>query len=868
MSSDIQDLKNRLPEFLERSGIEFDRSKSRPVIRCPDPAHGDEDPSATMYDGNRIHCHGCDHTWDIFDLAGLLTGKTEFVDQKNHVLETLGMPTEKKRKRKKTEKATLCPLTIEEGRKKYNRDDIQRFADYLKVGEFIKAWPYKTADGLIQMVEARFEKDGRKNVLSIYWDGKTLKSKNYPICLYNLDLLGKHDGPIIITEGAKAADAASEIPGFLGVAWNGGGKKAKSVKWAPLKDREVYIWPDDDRHTDKTTGELIPTNKQAGMATALYVQSKLPGSKIIPPIPEVREIRKSGADLVEVLEVKTPEEIAEYIRECEGYLPPSKKPLTMEELNGVPFKILGLSDVGLGHIISSENRLLSISMTSLTKTHLLNIADISYWETRFGDRGKIDWEQAINQIIRVTNVVDFDTSMVRGRGAWVEKDGRICYHDGRKTWGDPDPRKLYLRKNPKDIGLDDKPLDPSVCQEISAAVNKMSFETPADALRVLGWTALAPFAGALPWRPAGLITGNHATGKSKILELVVKPLANPVCFSGGGTTEAGVRQSIGNDALPIALDEAEDETPMKKKNKQALLSLMRQSTSNDAPVIAKGTKNQTGLSFQMRSMFLFLAISPEIEHAADDSRLFRANTARPDASQWNAVRNELQDLITERNCRAFRARTWGMLKRVIAQAEHVSNVIQEDTGLNNRFCLSEAMLLTAYWMIWHNMLDMTDKQILAASRVHLEMTTFAEPRDETGELIDRLLDERILVEIGGKRPHMTLREILIASRNGAVESHDGDMSGGILNHEDRHYMKNTAERLGFIVKDDLLAVASNHHEIVKISGHSRGYHLQIQRHPGFVRTEEIKMAGRPRTCIMLRGLLDFGDGEEVEKDGY
>jgi hypothetical protein len=596
---DIGALKSRLAEFLERVGIEVDTSKSQPLLRCPDPAHGDEHKSATLYRGEQVSCHGCGGNWDIFDVAGLVSGKESFPDRKNYVLETLGMPVEKKKTKKKTPaKAKLHPLDIEEARKKYDRDNVQRFGDYLKLGKFIKAWPYKTAEGKVQLIEARFESDKKKSVISIYYDGKALRAKNYPVLIYNLDKLQEHDGPVIITEGAKAADAASEIPGFLGVAWNGGGKKASRVDWKALTDREVYIWPDDDRHDDKRTGELIPEHKQQGMLTAFYVQKKLPGSKIIPIVTEARQIKESGADLVEVLQIKTPKEIAKYIRDCEPVIHPSKKPMTVAELDSVPFKILGLADNGMGHIISSEDRLLPINMTSLTKTHLLNIADISYWETRFGDRGKIDWEQAINQIIRVTNIVDFDTSMVRGRGAWIEKDGRICYHDGFETIGDHDPGKLYLRKRRADIGIGDTPLDPETCKRISSTVQRMSFETAADAVRVLGWTALAPFAGALPWRPAGLVTGDHQTGKSAILEYVIQPLSKSISVSGGGTTEAGVRQIVGNDAAAITLDETDDDTPMKKRNKQALLSLMRQSTSNDAPIIAKGTKNQTGLSFR------------------------------------------------------------------------------------------------------------------------------------------------------------------------------------------------------------------------------------------------------------------------------
>ncbi|MCK5601121.1 hypothetical protein KAR91_04575, partial [Candidatus Pacearchaeota archaeon] len=396
MSDDISALKYRLPEFLRKEGIEVDDSKKNPLLRCPDPTHGDEEKSATMYENERIHCFGCGNTWDIFDVAGLIICSDDFKAKKKYVLDSLGVEESKpppKKEKKPVVKAELCPLEIDEARKVYTRESLQRFGDYLKVGEFKKCWLFKDKNGKIVLVEARFENE-KKSVISIYWNGKTLKSANYPVLMYNADRLAEHEGPILIVEGAKCAEAADDIQGFLPITWNGGGKKAKKINWAALKGRDVYIWPDDDRHTDKRTGDMIPEHLQVGMQTAFFIQGKIPGAKIIPPLKEARKIKSSGADIVEALEIKTTEQIRTYILESEPYVKMSERPLTVDELEKAPFKILGLGDSGNGHIISSEDRLLCINMTSITKTHLLNITDISYWEIRFGDRGKIDWESA------------------------------------------------------------------------------------------------------------------------------------------------------------------------------------------------------------------------------------------------------------------------------------------------------------------------------------------------------------------------------------------------------------------------------------------------------------------------------------------
>jgi hypothetical protein len=96
-----------------------------------------------MYDGNRVACHGCGNTWDIFDIAGFVTGKTDFPSKKAFVLETLGMPAQPKKTRKKTPAAKPAPLSREQASEVYTRSEIKKFGDFLKAGKFTDFWAYK-----------------------------------------------------------------------------------------------------------------------------------------------------------------------------------------------------------------------------------------------------------------------------------------------------------------------------------------------------------------------------------------------------------------------------------------------------------------------------------------------------------------------------------------------------------------------------------------------------------------------------------------------------------------------------------------------------------------------------------------------------
>lgn len=62
-----ENLKNMLPEYLERLGL----STSKP-FNCLSPEHDDEKPSMS-YDAkhNRVKCFGCGATWDLYDLIAV-----------------------------------------------------------------------------------------------------------------------------------------------------------------------------------------------------------------------------------------------------------------------------------------------------------------------------------------------------------------------------------------------------------------------------------------------------------------------------------------------------------------------------------------------------------------------------------------------------------------------------------------------------------------------------------------------------------------------------------------------------------------------------------------------------------------------------
>lgn len=534
------------------------------------------------------------------------------------------------------------------------------------------------------------------------------------------------------------------------------------------------------------------------------------------------------------------------------------------DINKFPFRILGLSDDNMAYFIGRHNRFIDTPISNLNKNTLLRLANIDWWRNNFGYEGKLSWDYPIDFVLEVLSQIDFDLSVICGRGACRGINDEICYHDGYETIGKIPKDKLFLRKTRKDIGLSCQSIDLNIVKEVAQTVGRMSFETPSDSIRILGWSILAPFAGALPWRPAGLITGPSGSGKTTVIDFIVRPLALPHIFSGGYTTEAGVRQHIKNDATAIVIEEAETDTKKKKDLRNDLFSLMRQSTSDNAPKVAKGTKDGKGTLFNMRSMFLFAAISPEIEAIADDNRIFRVNMIQGNNADWPEIRSKLLELITPDNCRKIRATTWRKLPEIIEFSNKLAPLIQDMTKMDIRACLADGMLLSSYWLVLKGTDNLEEDQIKNFIKLFYDMSPVEFQRDETDELLDRILDEKIIVD-KPERLTLTLREILKASYKGTISWTGFD---GNLNSNEIMYLKKTAGRYGLgCFEDGSIAVASNHHEIMKITGKGRGYQRQLYRHKDLIdKQKPVNLSGKTRRCVIIGNVLKGDQNASIYKE--
>lgn len=726
-------------------------------------------------------------------------------------------------------------------------------------------WCYRNAAGeplfWIQRVNLR---DGKKLFVHRTWlDGRWHRpSKNdeftcewpAPRPIYGLDrLAAAPDAVVLLAEGEKSADAAHGAgDGVIGVSWPNGSKAIHKIDWSPLQGRRVVILRDNDDDGLACTRGLIRLlgDIAASVAVADPPAGAPPKWDAADPWPEdegrtVAEWLAGAVDGDTWLGTEAGEAEAKVEAKVEakdgtrgaGAEPPAggdRFASRQERLDRVPIVCLGFN--GDDYFYQSGD---SGQVTRITKqahsssTSLIGLADLGIWEQvypRYNGEGEVigvSWKDAVNELFRKQHRVGiFDPTRIRGVGAWIDDD-RHVFHlgdrllvDGKEysVFDPPSSRYLYQRLTRRIGPADARPLTVMEGQDILAMAERFHWEEPISGTLLAGWIALAPVCGAIDWRPHIWLQAVAGSGKTTVLNRFISPLLSDLKLKVlGCTTEAGIRQRLKCDAIPVIFDESESNLKRDAERIQSVLSLARIASTDGDSVALKGSAGGDSMQFTIRSMFLLSSIATALRQGADESRFCVLTLRIPDNlsaeerdRQWRRLDADLISGITEEHGNRLAARMIQMVPVVRAATRTFARAAALELG-SARSGDQIGALLAGAWALWNDE-PPTEAQAVDLIK-HADWGTQRIQAEESGgdqrRCLDTILQHRLRVEVEHGSLSRTVSELIeLASGVGnplepispsAAEAELG--RNGIRVYEDRLFISNTARGVAAMLRD-------------------------------------------------------------------
>jgi hypothetical protein len=325
------------------------------------------------------------------------------------------------------------------------------------------------------------------------------------------------------------------------------------------------------------------------------------------------------------------------------------------------------------------------------QAELLKLAPLAHWWDTYpiknidGEVIRCNWAQAANDIARAADDAGvFEPDQVRGRGVWID-DRRVVWHLGDRLEVDGVETPLADLRSRSQYGLMPAlPIDPKVApldddhgRHILQVLKDCGWQGPSDHLHLAGYTVLSNVGGALRKRPGLQVSSPYGSGKSDVIENGILPLQGGIGRISSGSTEAGIRQLIGRDALPCTIDESEAEDGRKR---EAQLRLVR--LSFDGKDQVKGTPSGEAMTFCLRSSLALAGINAPIDNPADRSRIAVIGRRMMPADQWNEVSRRRDSLITDEIGQRLIRRTVSNLPALLKNIATMGRVISGQMASN------------------------------------------------------------------------------------------------------------------------------------------------------------------------------------------
>ena len=425
-------------------------------------------------------------------------------------------------------------------------------------------------------------------------------------------------------------------------------------------------------------------------------------------------------------------------------------------------KSLGYRNDSYFYTTSSNKQIVKVSVSGHSKSGLLNLMPLTYWETLYPKKnGGFDVDLATNDLMCAARVKGiFDESLIRGVGVWPSciNLGDALWIDGKKQPFSANNSK-YIYEIGRAIPAPDAPaLQKDGTLILQEAVAALPWGRSSCCELFLGWLALAPLAGALQWRPHVWLTGPSGTGKSYIMNNLVHKILPFLQALQGSTSEAGLRQKTGTDSVPVIFDEFETDDEKSGDRVKSILELFRQASSETDGQIVKGTPSGNTIEYMPRFCALVSSIRVNLTTEADRNRFTVCELVRGgNSEQFARVKSTFRKLDREFALKLY-SRMYSMLPVIRQNIELLSEIIGDQ--YNQRFGQQYGTLLAGYAALNNDgVLSHQEAQAIVANA---ELEGFADVVEDTDEVEcdGHLFNTVVRVETGNGMREYTLAGLL------------------------------------------------------------------------------------------------------------
>lgn len=614
----------------------------------------------------------------------------------------------------------------------------------------------------------------------IGWDGsKYFKTGGRAVgCYHSLGDVGESDR-VYITEGFATAASIFKATGQYTVCTFSASNVLQVCGY--FKDKQLIICGDDDRWKEKNVGR----EKAEEAAKRYFTRATFP---------VFTKIETKPTDFNDLHCLEGIEKVKEQLESISI----DKK---------IALYALGHKDKEY-FFTSTYNRQV-INVSSFVKSDFLKLMPMEYWEAMFpGQKARVDWEDAENELIRQAHKKGFfQPRNVRGSGVW-DDGGRVVINmgshlvvDGNKIeLGQIKSKYFYTLGNSLEE-FKDNPLSVLECKTLIETASKFKWTKRDSGILLVGAMVAAKVCGALPVRPHVWVTGSAQTGKTTLLERLIKPiLGESKLYVQGGTSEAGVRQALKADAVPVLFDEFETNGPTSAENIEACIELMRSAWSESGAMIVKGGAQGNASYFQVRFSAIVSSIRTRLTSDADKGRFAVIELAPHGSDQrhWQQLSTLLAKIDSEYSQRLF-ARAIKMMPIMLTNFRLLKLALAKRAS--SRFGDQYGMILAGYSILLQDeAIDEHDADYIAEMvdlRDEKESATIADHDDA----LTHLLTSKISVQ--GKNEELIGRLI-------STVWHSMQKPAAVLPDEER----NALLRIGIrIDSENVSVVASGHAEL-------------------------------------------------------